>query len=98
MRRQSCVQTSDANDVNHPRGTTPRPAAVESNGVESLAADILDVVLAEARRQAGRQAGPPAVVSMSFEKVPVGDVALSCVEEKEERERRERESKQRDGY
>jgi hypothetical protein len=37
---------------------------------------------------------------MSFEKVPVGDVALSCVEEKEERERREREreSKRRDGY
>lgn len=63
MRRQSCVQTSDANDVNHPRGTTPKAlAAVESNGVESLAADILDVVLAEARRQAGRQAGtsPPA--------------------------------------
>ncbi len=44
------------------------------------------------RRHADRQAGPPAVVSMSFEKVPVGDVALSCVEEKEERER-ERESK-----
>jgi hypothetical protein len=39
------------------------------------------------RRHADRQAGPPAVVSMSFEKVPVGDVALSCVEEKEERER-----------
>jgi hypothetical protein len=35
---------------------------------------------------------------MSFEKVPVGDVTLSCVEEKEERERRERESKRRDGY
>ncbi|CAK9230329.1 unnamed protein product [Sphagnum troendelagicum] len=33
------------------------PAAVESNGVESLAADILDVVLAEARRQAGRPTG-----------------------------------------
>jgi len=31
---------------------------VESNGVESLAADILDVVLAEARRQAGRQVPP----------------------------------------
>jgi len=43
------------------------------------------------RRHADRQAGPPAVVLMSFEKVPVGDVALSCVEEKEERERRERE-------
>ncbi len=57
MQRRRCVQTSDANDVNHPRGATPRPAAVESNGVESLAADILDVVLAEAGRQAGRPAG-----------------------------------------
>ncbi|CAM6075521.1 unnamed protein product [Sphagnum tenellum] len=54
---QSCVQTSDANDVHHPRGTTPRPAAVKSNGVKSLAADILDVVLAEARRKAGTPTG-----------------------------------------
>jgi len=40
------------------------------------------------RRHADRQAGrspPPAVVSMSFEKVPVGDVACLAWRRKKER-------------